>query len=44
MNAHIIFHHLSYATIMVKSSWDDAYWIWNYNPLLYLKAIINIGG
>ena len=27
---------------MVKSSWDDADWIWNYVPLLYLKAIINI--
>ena len=29
---------------MVKSSWDDAYWIWNYDLLLYLKAIINIVG
>ena len=32
------------STIMVKSSWDDAYWIWNYDLLLYLKAIINIVG
>ena len=30
--------------IMVKSSWDDADWIWNYELLLYLKAIINIVG
>ena len=29
---------------MVKSSWDDAYWIWNYDLLLYLEAIINIVG
>ena len=33
-----------WTTIMVKSSWDDAYWIWNYDPLLYPKAIVNIGG
>ena len=29
---------------MVKSSWDDADWIWNYELQLYLKAIINIEG
>ena len=29
---------------MVKSSWDNVDWIWNYELLLYLKAIINIVG
>ena len=29
---------------MVKSSWDDADWIWNYEILLFLEAIINIVG
>ena len=29
---------------MVKCSWDDADWIWNYELLLYLKATINIVG
>ena len=29
---------------MVKSSWDDADWIWNYELLLYLEAILNIVG
>ena len=31
-------------TIMVKSSWDDPAWMWNYELLLYLEAIINIVG
>ena len=45
---HFISSYVSMAcpetTIMVKSSWDDADWIWNYSLLLYLKAIIAVVG
>ena len=29
---------------MGNSSWGDAGWIWNYELLLHLEAIINIVG